>query len=154
MSITDAPARAEHPLDTWPSRGYAGPQPWDHDSLGIPRADRDAIKSNPNKVTPTVSHAYPILTSGSAHPCVHELGRKLGELGFSNSVSEGRNPFGTVDATVLQAVRSFRSQYGVRPDPVSFGGDNPDGDRLASSHLDPWTVEGILRAHKREVQDA
>lgn len=153
MSTTDAPARQPHPLDEWPSRGYNGPQPWDHDGLGIPRADRDAVGSDRNTVTPTVSHTYPILTSGSAHACVHELGRKLGELGFSNSVSEGRNPFGTVDATVLAAVRSFRSHYGVKPDPSAFGGDTPEGNALAGVHLDPWTVEGILRAHKRETED-
>lgn len=151
---TTAPDRPAHPLDSWPSRGYNGPQPWDHDALGIPREDRESVDTGPNKVTPTVSHTHPILTSGSAHPCVHELGRKLGELGFPNTVSEGRNPFGTVDSSVLAAVGAFRNHYGVRPDPHSFGGDTPAGQRLAETHLDPWTVEGILRAHKREVQDA
>lgn len=150
MSVT-AP-RAGQPLDRWPSRGYEGPQPWDHDALGIPRADRDAVGDRRNTVTPTVTHTHPILTSGSAHECVHELGRKLGQLGFTNSVAEGRNPFGVVDQTVLAAVNSFRSHFGVAPDPTPFGGDTPAGRALAANHLDPWTVEAILQAHKRESE--
>jgi hypothetical protein len=134
-------------LEGWPHKGYDGPQPWEHDKLGIPREDRDNIGTNPNTVTPTVTHHVPQLTSGSAHPVVHELGRKLGELGFDNSVSRGENPFGSVDNTILSAVNSFRQHYGVRPDPSGYGGDTPQGRALAENHLDPWTVEGILRAH-------
>jgi hypothetical protein len=141
-------------LDGWPQKGYTGPQPWDHDKLGIPRELRDSIGSNRNTVTPTITHTLPILTSGSAHPCVHELGRKLGELGFPNSVSQGENPFGSVDQSVLSAVGSFRAQYGVEPDPSAFGGATPQGKALAASHLDPWTVEAILRAHRAEFGES
>ena len=149
--MVTAPARAPHPLDQWPSRGYNGPQPWDHDALGIPRDQRDQVGNNPNRVTPTITHPYPILTTGSAHQCVHELGRKLGELGFANSVSEGKNPFGTVDQTVMSAVNSFRAHYGVIPDPRPYGGDTPAGRQLAGNHIDPWTTQAILAAHKREL---
>lgn len=135
-------------LDGWPREGYEGPQPWEHDKLGISREQRDQIGADRNTVTPTISHDYPILTSGSAHSKVHELGRKLGELGFPNSVSQGENPFGSVDQSLLAAVGGFRARYGVRPDPSGFGGDTPQGRMLAENHLDPWTVEGILRAHR------
>lgn len=139
-------------LDGWPRKEYDGPQPWEHDQLKISREDRDKIGSDRNTVTPVVSHSHPILTSGSAHPVVHELGRKLGDLGFPNSVSRGENPFGAVDQSVLSAVGAFRGQYGVKPDPSAFGGDTPQGRALAENHLDPWTVEAILRAHENEVK--
>lgn len=147
---------SSYSLDGWPSRDYDGPQPWDHDALGISREDRENVGSDENTVTPTISHTNPILTSGSAHPVVHELGRKLGALGFPNSVSRGQNPFGTVDESVLSAVNSFRAQYNVEPDPSGFGGNTPAGRNLAAAHLDPWTVEGILRAYEdrdRETRD-
>lgn len=142
MSTTNGETRRDW-LEGWPREGYDGPQPWEHDELGISREERDKVKSGRNTVTPTVSHSLPILTSGSAHECVHDLGRKLAELGFENSVSAGENPFGTVDRSVLDAVRSFRRRYGVRPDPSGFGSD----ERLAEAHIDPWTAEAILRAH-------
>jgi hypothetical protein len=151
MSITAD--RASHPLDGWPSKGYQGPQPWDHDALGIPREVRDQIGSRRNTVTPVISHNMPILTSGSAHPCVHELGRKLGDLGFTNSVYEGENPFGNVDQSVLSAVNSFRTQYGVTVDHRMYsGGGNQTPEMMAATHIDPWTAEGILRAHRREIE--
>lgn len=133
-------------LADWPRHGYDGPQPWDHDALGIPREDRDAVGSEPNTVTPTVTHTHPILTSGSADPVVHDLGRKLGQLGYPNSVSRGENPFGVVDQTVLNAVETFRQQYGVQEDPSPFGGKTDHGRRLAAAHIGPWTTEAILRA--------
>jgi hypothetical protein len=148
--VSPVTASKGYSLDGWPTRGYTGPQPWDADALGIPRSARDEVGEKPNTVTPVVSHQFPILTSGSAHACVHELGRKLHELGFANSVGEGKNPFGTVDQSVLAAVNSFRAHYGVRPDPSGFGGDTPQGNTLAANHLDPWTIEGILRAHQAE----
>jgi hypothetical protein len=147
--MTDTAERQQHPLDNWPSKDYDGPQPWDHDALGVSREDRDKVGSKRNTLTPTITHPYPILTSGSAHPVVHELGRKLGDLGFPNSVANGENPFGTVDQTVLTAVQAFRRQFGVRVDPSSFNND----ERLADAHIDPWTTEGILRAHKRQEED-
>lgn len=151
MSTTEQ--RQHHPLDDWGSKDYNGPQPWDHDGLGILREDREQIGSAPNTVTPVVSHTYPILTSGSAHPVVHELGGKLGDLGFPNSVSRGENPFGAVDESVMSAVHAFRAQYGIQADPSGFGGNTPQGRANAESHIDPWTTEGILRAHKRHQEE-
>lgn len=137
-------------LEGWPRRGYDGPQPWDHDALNISREDREKVGKNRNTVTPTISHSAPILGPGSAHPVVHELGNKLAELGFPNSVSDGENPFGTVDQSILSAVRSFRQHYGVQPDPGAFGGNHAAGRELADAHLDPWTVEAIYRARVDE----
>lgn len=137
-------------LEGWPSKEYDGPQPWDHDALNIPREERDQVGSGRNTITPVISHPYPILTSGSAHQCVHELGRKLGDLGYPNTVSRGENPFGNVDQSVLGAVQTFRQQYGIQPDPSGFGGNTPAGRTAAEGHLDPWTVEGILRAWDTE----
>lgn len=139
-------------LAGWPRRGYDGPQPWEHDELGISREDREKVGKGRNTVTPTITHTAPILAAGSAHPVVHDLGNKLADLGFTNSVSEGENPFGTVDQSVLSAVRSFRNHYGVRPDPHAFGGDHDEGRKLAAAHLDPWTVEAIYRAHRDETE--
>lgn len=148
MTDTAVAERQAHPVDDWATPGYTGPQPWDHDALGIPREDRDLAPGEPNTVTPVITHPYPILTHGSSHQCVHELGRKLADLGYPSSVSRGENPFGTVDASLMTAVAAFRAHHGVEPDPSGFGGNNPRGRALAAEHLDPWTVEGILRAHK------
>jgi hypothetical protein len=143
-----------HPLDGWATEGYDGPQPWDHKELGIdPAAIQNLDPGAPNTVTPVVSHSYPILTSGSAHPVVHELGRKLAELGYANSVSRGTNPFGAVDETILAAVDQFRSRHGIEEDPSGFGGATPAGRRNAAAHIGPWTIEGILRAHERHTTE-
>ena len=156
MSPTTPQERQPHPVDNWASDGYDGPQPWDHQALGINPADIQALEpGQENNVTPTVSHSHPILTSGSAHPVVHELGRKLGALGFPNSASRGENPFGSVDGTLLAAVDQFRSRYGVEEDPSGFdGGVTPAGRRNAAAHIGPWTTEGILRAHERQQNES
>ncbi len=142
----------EHPLASWATEGYDGPQPWDHRALGI-LAQRDELLNErspgaSNDVSPTISHQHPILASGSAHPVVHELGRKLSELGHPNSVSRGENPFGAVDESIMTAVAAFCSQYGVQEDPSGFGGNTPAGRLLAAAHIGPWTIEGILTAHE------
>lgn len=150
MSTTDAPAREPHPVDSWATEGYDGPQPWDHKALGIDPAAIQALEpGEENTVTPVVHHSYPILTSGSAHPVVQELGRKLAALGYPNSVSRGTNPFGSVDDSILAAVDQFRSRHGVAEDPSGFGGQTPAGRRNADAHIGPWTIEGILQAHAR-----
>lgn len=149
MSTTEQ--RAAHPLDSWGTRGYDGPQPWDHEALGIAQQVRELEPGAENTVSPRVLHsAYPILTSGSADPVVHELGRKLAKLGFPNSVSRGTNPFGAVDNTIVSAVDAFRSAYNVQEDPSGFGGHTPAGRASAAAHIGPWTIEGILRAHQLE----
>ncbi|MGI8412653.1 MAG: hypothetical protein ACR2QA_09200 [Solirubrobacteraceae bacterium] len=138
----------ETPLANWASEGYDGPQPWDHQALGITAEQRDSLDPGAeNTVTPTVTHSYPILSSGSAHPVVHELGRKLAKLGYTNSVSRGENPFGHVDQSVMTAIDAFRSHYGVQEDPSGFGGNTPAGRQLAAAHVGPWTIEAILHAH-------
>lgn len=149
---TETPERTEHPLDSWASPDYDGPQPWDHEALGVAGREKELDPGAPNTITPTVSHTHPILTGGSTHPVVHELGRKLAELGFPNSVSRGENPFGHVDQTVLAAVDAFRSRYGVQEDPSGFGGNTPAGRAHAAAHIGPWTIEGILRAHDRHQE--
>lgn len=148
---------ATHPLEGWGTEGYDGPQPWDHQALGVTSEQREQLDPGaPNTVTPTVSHTHPILTSGSAHPVIHELGRKLADLGFPSSVSRGTNPFGSVDESVLSAVDQFCSRNGVQEDPSGFGGNTPAGRTSAAAHIGPWTIEGILAAHTRhqEQQDS
>ncbi len=142
----EATAATHDWLEGWPREGYDGPQPWQHDELGISREARDQVGAETNTVTPTVTHTHGYLTSGSADPFVHELGRKLAQLGFPNSVSAGENPFGAVDSSIMTAVGGFRQRYGVRPDPSGFGGDTPAGRALAENHIDPWTIEAVLRA--------
>lgn len=123
---------------SWPVKGGADvPQPWDHDAFG---GDEPVVPIE-------ISHPYPILTSGSGDPSVQTLGRMLGDLGFANSVSRGENPFGSVDATVMAAVESFRSSYGVEEDPTGFGGMTSGGRRVAGAHIGPWTWEAVTRAH-------
>lgn len=57
-----------------------------------------------------------VLTSGSAHDDVHELGRLLADAGYENSVSRGENPFGIVDETILAACQLFRQARDVEPE--------------------------------------
>jgi hypothetical protein len=143
----------------WPEEGGSDlPQPWDLRGLGLQNAARDfADESKPgtrNSVSPIViSHGRPTLTSGSTDPGVQELGRILGDLGFPNSVSDGQNPFGSVDNTVMAAVHAFRDAYGVQEDPSGFGGDTPDGRAMAAAHIGPWTWEAILRMGRRLEAD-
>jgi hypothetical protein len=63
--------------------------------------------------TTTIEPARAVLTSGSAHEDVHILGQLLGEAGHANSTSEGRNPFGIVDDTILTAVARYRAANDV-----------------------------------------
>lgn len=140
------------PLAGWASKDYDGPQPWDHKALGVADRDRDLEPGEANTITPTVTHSHPILTSGSAHPVVHELGRKLAALGFPNTVSRGENPFGHVDQSIMTAVDAFRSGFGVQEDPSGFGGNHPAGRQLAAVHIGPWTIEAILHAHQNQSE--
>jgi hypothetical protein len=153
--------RRERYVD-WPARdGDAAelPQPWDHRALGLQNEERDfldqAKPGSRNTVSPIViTHGRPLLTYGSSDPSVQELGRILGELGYANSVSDGQNPFGSVDNTVMAAVYQFRDAYHVQEDPSGFGGNTPDGRSRAAAHIGPWTWEAILRAGARLEQQA
>jgi hypothetical protein len=60
--------------------------------------------------------ARAVLTSGSQHEDVHELGRLLADAGHENSVSRGENPFGLVDESILTAVNNYRNDGDVEPE--------------------------------------
>jgi hypothetical protein len=149
LTELDQAARADRYCD-WPSSDLDMPQPWDLQAQGL---DHEASKLDPgarNTVAPVVvEHCYPTLTSGSADPAVHELGRMLADLGHPNSVSRGENPFGAVDQTILAAVYAFRAEHNVEEDPSGFGGHTPAGRTLAAAHIGPWTWEAVRRAHAR-----
>ena len=154
LSGLDAKARREKYAD-WPQRGGMDlPQPWDLQRQGLSQEAHELTQSRQgeeNDVAPVVvSHNRPTLTSGSADPFVHDLGRRLDKLGFPNSVTRGENPYGVVDQSILQAVAGFRQAYGVEEDPSPFGGSTPAGLSLAAAHIGPWTTEAILRASDRE----
>jgi hypothetical protein len=158
LSDMDQGERAKR-YEDWPQEGGGDlPQPWDHRALGLHNAVRDHEENErpgaPNTVSPIViGHGRPILSSGSADPSVHELGRILGDLGFSNSVSDGQNPYGSVDNSVMAAVMQFRDAYGVEEDPTGWGGNTPDGRARAAAHIGPWTWEAVLRAGRRADED-
>lgn len=155
LSDSDQADRAEKYGD-WPQEGGTDlPQPWDLRALNLHNAGQDLQPGARDDVSPiVVDYSGPILTSGSADPSVHELGRHLGLLGFDNSVSRGENPFGAVDQSVMQAVHAFRSAYGVEEDPSPYGGNTPAGRALAASHIGPWTREALRRAVEREERKA
>jgi peptidoglycan hydrolase-like protein with peptidoglycan-binding domain len=141
----------------WPRKGYDGPQPWE--LVDAQRAAELVSKEHagePNDAGPVViGHDRPILTSGSAGPDVEELARRLGDLGYSNSVTEGENPFAVLDQSILGAARAFAGDYGVREDPSGFGGS----EREAEGHIGPWLWEAVLCAsednpHELELDEA
>lgn len=84
----------------------------------------------------------PLLTSGTADPAVHELGRALAELGYENSVSDGTNPYGVVDDTLLQAVNQFRRDNDVADDRDGIPGPVEEHRRW----IGPATWEAIAQA--------
>jgi peptidoglycan hydrolase-like protein with peptidoglycan-binding domain len=160
---TDAPATAtatqESPRQRyadWPHKGDDRAQPWDLDAVGVDKADRELEPGARDTVSPVVlRHSYPTLVSGSADPAVAELGRRLAALGYANSVSEGANPFGVVDDSVLSAVDRFRDDYGVQEDPTPYGGTSTAAQIRAALHIGPYTWEAIIRASDRiEDEDA
>lgn len=159
LSELDQAERGERYKD-WPERGGSElPQPWDLTAQGLHGQlrdfERDSQPGSPNTVSPIViAHGKPILANGSSDPTVHELGRILGQLGFPNSVSDGQNPYGAVDNSVMAAVYSFRDAYGVQEDPSGWGGNTPDGRARAAAHIGPWTWEAILRAGEHASQPA
>lgn len=153
-ATTEEPTTVQDRYKDWPKKGGSDqPQPWDLGKLDL-KAESLVLQDDPGKpdnVSPIVlRHERPTLVSGSADPSVHDLGRMLGELGFSNSVTEGTNPFGRVDESVMNAVHAFRDAYDVEEDPSPFGGDTPIGRRAAAEHVGPWTWEALLRAHDQE----
>lgn len=140
----------------WPQKGGEGDaQPWDLDKLGVSKSDRDLEPGAPDTVSPVViRHSRPTLTSGSAHPIVADLGRRLSELGYANSVSEGTNALGVVDESIMNAVERFREDYGVEEDPTPFGGTTTAAVLRAAQIIGPYTWEAIVRASDRDEEQA
>jgi hypothetical protein len=138
---------AQAELADWPHEGYDGKQPWDNEALGLRDDVKELDPGQANDVSPiVVRHNLPILTSGSGGPEVTELCRRLHSLGYETSVSRGENYFATVDQSVMDAVRTFRRDYGVREDPSGFGASGGDPAQLADNHIGPWTWEALIRA--------
>lgn len=140
----------------WPTKGGSDPQPWDLKALELPRPgqDRAALDGGePDTISPVQLRAgLPLLTYGSQGDDVRDLGRRLGELGYPNSVSRGSidNAYGVYDESIAQAVAAFRRDYNVAEDPSQFPRD-PAGS--AESHAGPWTLEAILRASDRQREE-
>lgn len=93
----------------------------------------------------------PILSCGSQDPIVPTLFAKLAELGIETPTSRGLNPHGVVGVEEIAAVRAFRREHGVSDDAEAFGGDHDEGRKIADSHVGPWSIEAILRAHEARV---
>jgi peptidoglycan hydrolase-like protein with peptidoglycan-binding domain len=141
----------------WPVKGGGDtdtPQPWDLKGQGISAADQAELgDGDPDTVSPIVPRAgLELLTYGSQGPAVRDLAVRLGELGYSNSISRGSvdNAFNVYDESVASAVEAFRRDYDVAEDPSQFG---RDPRASAISHVGPWTTEAILRASDRERED-
>jgi hypothetical protein len=154
----DQPAAQESPrqrYSDWPQRGDERPQPWDLDAVGIAKTDRELEPGAPDTVSPIViRHQCPVLVSGAANPIVADLGRRLAELGYQTSVSEGANPFGVVDESVFSAVERFREDYGVQEDPTPYGGTTTAATLRAAQVIGPYTWEAIIRASDRDDDQA
>jgi hypothetical protein len=109
----------------WGSKGYDGKQPWED---GGPKHE-------------PIVHGKPQLTSGSDGQAVIELGARLNALGYESSLSRGENPFAILDESVLDAVRAFRRDHGVREDPRGYTSESD-----ADNHVGPFTWEALLAA--------
>lgn len=138
--------RAE--FDTWPWLGGDGadlPQPWDLKGHGLPQpgVTRDHLPGGqPDELSPVVvSHSKPILGPGTAGDAVADLAGLLAKLGYSSSISQGRNHTYNFDDTVAAAVSMFKRDYHVVEDPSQF----PDA-RQAETLVGPWVWEAVLRA--------
>lgn len=140
------PKTARERYSSWPKKGgFDGPQPWQLRELGVNPADLE--QGAPDTLSPVdTDHGRPILVSGSAGPEVLDLSQRLAALGYDSSTTRGENPFLHVDQSVLAAVEQFRRDYDVQEDPEAFGGDNPEGRRLAQAHIGPLTWAALIRA--------
>lgn len=132
----------------WPQKGSELPQPWDLAEHGIPRpgVDRDYLPGGqPDELSPVVvSHRKPLLTSGMAGPEVALLGELLGQLGYPNTISQGRNHSFHFDDSITSAVGAFGREHNVKEDPTQFP---PQHD--PAGYVGPWMWEAILRAAYR-----
>jgi hypothetical protein len=151
-SSSSAPARqktAREKFADWPQKGYDGPQPWDHKANGVDAGELEpGERDRVSAVDPRPGLA--IIASGSAGEPVRELGQRLADLGYDNSVVHGDNPFSVADDSVIGAVERFRSDYGVEEAPSeALGGDTEEGRRRRAAHVGPYTQEAIVRASDR-----
>lgn len=121
---TTAAAVAEELPQSWPERGYAGPQPWE---VGRP---------------PAIAHDRRILISGSAGDEVLELCACLGRLGYETSVSRGENALAVFGAAERAAVEAFRRDYNVQEDPAIVAASTTEA-------VGAWTWEALFRLVKR-----
>jgi hypothetical protein len=134
----------------WPQKEDTRPQPWDLDTIGVPKHQRELDAGAPNTVSPVViRHSYPILTSGSAGAVVNELASRLHLLGYVTDISKGENPFAIVTDKIMSAVESFREDYGVKEDPTPYGGNTQSARDRAALTIGPFTWEALLRASER-----
>lgn len=132
----------------WPKQGGVGAQPWDPDAHGADTTPPAPGETKDMPVRP--GHDRPVLASGAGGDAVRELGRRLGELGYPSSVTDGTNPFNIFDRSLEDAFASFCRDYDVQEDPSGFGGNNPAGVALAAQHVGPWGWEAVIRASDRE----
>lgn len=134
----------------WPQKDDQRPQPWDLDTLGIPKADRDLEPGSPNTIAPIViRHRCPTLGSGAAGPMVADLAVRLHALGYATSIARGENPYAVLDHSVLTAVETFRREYGVEEDPTPYGGRSNQAVAEAASYVGPYTWEALIRVSDR-----
>lgn len=77
----------------------------------------------------------PILSTGSGHDAVHELGQLLAKAGCPNSVSRGENPHGVVDDTILTAAAAFRAAHDVPEETAIPGVPKAERDRWIGPEL-------------------
>lgn len=143
---TAAPLSLADAYADWPVKGPRGddaiPHPWEDQTLIKQGLDHEDDSTRPI----VVREGLPMLTSGSQDPRVIDYGRALGRIGYANSVSQGTNPYGLVDESVLTATQAFRRDYGVAEDPRQFVADPQDGPK---SHIGPYTQEAVLRVDQR-----
>lgn len=103
----------------------------------------------PDHVSPIVPiHGRPLLGPLTADPSVFELGALLAELGIETSVSQGTNPNGVFDESMINGVERFREAYHVEEDPSQWPTRGAENARV---HCGAWTWEAIFRAvaHQR-----
>lgn len=151
-STAAAPSLRQQYAD-WPQKEDPRPQPWDLDAVGIPKADRELAPGAPDTVSPVlIRHSYPVLASGSGGAAVHELAARLAVLGYQTDISQGENPFGVVNDSIMNAVERFRDDHHVQEDPTPYGGDTPKTRTRAALTIGPFTWEAILRASERALQ--
>jgi peptidoglycan hydrolase-like protein with peptidoglycan-binding domain len=149
----------------WPKEGgIDAPQPWDlrgqgydigkdDESGAVTLTHRDTGEitriepGDPDSVSPLiVGHDRPNLAPGTAGGEVHELAQLLAELGYPNTISQGKNPSNVFDPSIESAVQRFREDYDVSEDPASYRGRAAQ----AAVTVGPYTWEALFRVQGRK----